>query len=159
MGAKIMLSGQAKEIRKQERTVSFYIVTGPATKHPPRGLKLFGQTRYHIECTERQWRRAQQNPEDRSDLMVEGYLEPRRDGETGRLYIAVVAMSVQSMLVQHMRKLEQLQQVLKDTREAFKRAREGDAPQGVLEERAAAFVRANESVEKFLEKHPGLRKA
>ena len=84
MGAKITLTGQAKDIQKLERSVSFYILSGPATQHPPRGLKLFGQTRYHVECTLRQWRRARFDSADSSDLVVEGYLEPRRDPETGQ---------------------------------------------------------------------------
>lgn len=156
MGAKITLTGQAKDIQKQERSVSFYIVTGPATKHPPRGLKLFGQTRYHVECSLRQWRRARCDPDDTSDLIVEGYLEPRRDPETGQLYISVVAMAVQSVLVQNARKLEQLQEVLQTTREDFKRAKAAEADREILEERAAAFVKANESVQRFLEQHPEL---
>ena len=154
MGAKITITGQAKNVQKQERSVSFRVVTGPATQHPPRGLKLFGQTRYHVECTLRQWRRARHDPNDNSDLVVEGYLEPRREPETGKLYIAVVAMSVQSILTQSARKLEQLQQSLRETREAFKRAKDSGASKDVLEEKASAFVRANESVQEFLAKHP-----
>jgi hypothetical protein len=156
MGAKITLTGQAKDIQKGERSVSFLIVTGPATQHPPRGLKLFGSTRYHVECTLRQWRRARHDPNDDSDLIVEGYQEPRRDPETGKLYIAVVAMAVQSTLTQNARKLEQLQAVLQETREAFKQAKEMGASKDRLEEKAAAFVKANESVQSFLAKHPEL---
>ena len=156
MGAKITLTGQAKGIQKLERSVSFYIVTGPATQHPPRGLKLFGQTRYHVECTQRQWRRARCDANDSSDLVVEGYVEPRRDQETGQLYVAVVAMSVQSTLAQNARKLQQLEDVLKEAREAFRQARETGAPQETLEAKAAAFVKANESVQSFVEKHPEL---
>jgi hypothetical protein len=156
MGAKITLTGQAKDIQKLERSVSFYIVTGPATRHPPRGLKLFGQTRYHVECSQRQWRRARCDADDSSDLVVEGYLEPRRDPETGHLYIAVVAMSVQSTLAQNARKLQQLEDVLKEARETFRQAREAGASQETLEAKAAAFVKANDSVQNFVEKHPEL---
>ena len=156
MGAKITVVGQAKNIQKQERSVSFRIVTGPATQHPPRGLKLFGQTRYNVECTVRQWRRARHDPSDNSDLVVEGYLEPCREPETGKLYIAVVATSVQSVLTQNARKLEQLQQVLQEAREAFKRAKESGASQDALQEKASAFVSANKSVQEYLAKHPEL---
>jgi hypothetical protein len=156
MGCKITLTGQAKDIQKLERSVTFYILTGPATKHPPRGLKLFGQTRYAVECTLRQWRRARFDAEDDSDLVVEGYQEPRRDPETGHLYIAVVAMSVQSIMSQSMRKLGQLEEVLEQTREAFSQAKSSGVPRQELEEKAAAFVKANESVASFVEKHPEL---
>ena len=156
MGAKIMLTGQAQDIRKLERSVSFCIVTGPTTKHPPRGLKLFGPTLYRVECTTRQWRRARCRPDDRSDLIVEGYLAPRRDHETGRLYIAVVAMSLCSALSQCQHKLDQLRKVLDEAQQAFQHARQAGAPQQVLEERAAAFVKAHESVQKLLNEHPEL---
>jgi hypothetical protein len=156
MGAKITLTGQAKDIEKQERSVSFYILTGPATQHPPRGLKLFGQTRYAVECTLRQWRRARLDPEDNSDLVIEGYQEPRRDPETGHLYIAVVAMSVQSTMTQDARKLTQLEEVLDQARDAFCQAKDSGTPRGELEEKAAAFVKANESVQSFLQQHPEL---
>ena len=156
MGAKITLIGQAKHIQKQERSVSFRIIAGPTTQHPPRGLKLFGQTRYHVECTLRQWRRARHDPDDNSDLVVEGYLEPRREPETGKLYIAVVAISVQSIRTQNAHELEQLRQVLQETREAFKQAKESGVPQDALEEKANAFVCANKNVQEFLAKHPEL---
>jgi hypothetical protein len=156
MGAKIVLTGQAKAIHKQEQIVSFYIVTGPATRQPPRGLKLFGPTRYHVECTTRQWRRARQNPNDQSDLVIEGYLEPRRDPETSHLFIAVVAESVQSVLSQNAHELRQLEENLVKARNAFMQAREKGAPREILEERAARFVKANESVHKFLSLHPEL---
>jgi hypothetical protein len=156
MGAKITLTGQAKDIQKHERSVSFYILTGPATQHPPRGLKLFGQTRYHVECTTRQWRRARLDPGDSSDLIVEGYLEPRRDPESGHLYVAVVAMSVQSTITQNARKLEQLRDVLEQTRDAFRQAKDAGTPREALEAKAEAFVKANDSVREFLAKHPEL---
>jgi hypothetical protein len=156
MGAKIVLTGQAKDIQRQERIVSFHIVTGPAARQPPRGLKLFGQTHYYVECTTRQWRRARQHPNDNSELNVEGYLEPRRDPETGQLFIAVTAVSVQSTLLQNAHKLEQLEQVLRETREAFKQAHKKGVSRAVLEERAAAFVKASDSVDKFLTNHPEL---
>jgi hypothetical protein len=156
MGAKIVLTGQAKNIQKDDHVVSFHIIAGPTTQHPPRGLKLYGQVRYHVECSARQWRRARQDPSDDSDLMIEGYLEPRREPETGKLYIAVVATSLQSTQVQNMRKLEQLSEVLEQARQAYVQARESGASESELEKVAAAFVRANESVCQFLGKHPEL---
>lgn len=156
MGAKIVLTGQAKDIHKDDHIVAFRIIAGPTTQHPPRGLKLYGQVRYQVECSTRQWRRARQDPNDHSDLMIEGYLEPRREAETGKLYVAVVATSVQSTLVQNHRKLEQLREALEKARQAYVQARKSDSPAAELEEKAAAFVKANESLCKFLEKHPEL---
>jgi hypothetical protein len=156
MGAKITLTGQARDVQKQERGISFYIVAGPATRHPPRGLKLFGPTRYHVECTSRQWSRARADPTDDSDLIVEGYLEPRRDPETGQLYVAVVATAMKSMLSHNAHKLEQLQDALEQAREAFVRAKSAEVDRETLEEKAAAFVRANSSVQDFVQTHPEL---
>jgi hypothetical protein len=156
MGAKIVLTGQAKDIRKDNQIVSFHIIAGPTTQHPPRGLKLYGQVHYEVECSTRQWRRARQDLNDLSDLVIEGYLEPRRDPETGKLYISVVATSLQSTLLQDLRKLEQLSEVLGEAREAYVQARASGASPDALESKAAAFVRANESVLKFLEAHPEL---
>jgi len=158
MGAKVVLAGQPREIQKQDRVVSFTIVTGPATRHPPRGLKLFGPTRYRVECTDRQWSRARHDPSDDSDLIVEGYLQPQREPETGSLYVAVIATAMQSMMVQSTRKLQQLEQALEAAREAFKQGREADIPRAELEKKAAAFVKADESVQQFLEKHPALKR-
>jgi len=156
MGAKITLTGQARDIQKQEGSISFTILTGPATKHPPRGLKLFGQTRYHVECTHRQWRRARQTPGDSSDMVVEGYLEPRRDSETGHVFIAVVATAIESVLCQNAHEFEQLQKDLDQARDAFKCAKEAAADRETVQEKAAAFVRANECLQKFLAQHPEL---
>lgn len=72
------------------------------------------------------------------------------------MFVAVVAMSVQSTLVQNARKLEQLMEHLETCREAFKQARESEAPRQALEERAAMFVAANEAVCEFLARHPDL---
>jgi hypothetical protein len=158
MGAKIVLSGEAKDVQKREGGVSFTIVTGPAARHPPRGLKLFGPTRYQVQCTVRQWRRARHDPDDRSDLVVEGYLEPRRDPDSAQLYVAVVAMSVQSTLAQNCRKLQQLEDVLEQARQDFQQAREAGVSHRELEEKAFALVKADESVAKFLQCHPELAK-
>jgi hypothetical protein len=156
MGTEIVLTGQAKDIQKHDRSITFHIITGPAAKKPPRGLKLFGPTLYQVECTSRQWGRARQHADDHSDLTVEGYLEPRRDSETGRLYIAVIATSVQSALLQNVRELEHLGQVLQEARDAFMCAREQGVDRPLLEEKAATFVEASENVQQFLARHPEL---
>ena len=58
---------------------------------------------------------------DRSELILEGYLEPRVD-EAGKLYVAVVALSVISKQVQHARKVEQLQEETVKAEEAYEQA-------------------------------------
>jgi hypothetical protein len=156
MGAKITLTGTAKQVEKGERSVSFCIVAGPETQHPPRGLRLFGQTHYQVECTLRQWRRARLDLQDESDLVIEGYLEPRREGDTGRLYVAVVATEMQSELLLSAQELERLQEALQQARQAFQEAKETGARQEMLEARASAFVQANECVDLYLQRHPEL---
>jgi hypothetical protein len=157
MGAKIVLTGQARDIQKGEQAISFTVVTGPATRRPPRGLRLFEPVHYRIECTARQWQRAHEDPNDQSDLLVEGYIEPRRDPETGQVYVAVVATVLQSMAVQNRAKLQQLEQVLQDARSAYQQARESGMSRAELEARAAAFVQANAGRNEFLELHPDLQ--
>jgi hypothetical protein len=156
MGAKIVLSGQTVEIVKTTDHVSFTIQTGPATRRPPRGLDLYGSTRYRITCTTQLWNRAHQVPDDPSDMLVEGYLEPRRDPESGDLYVAVVATAMQSTLPHNRRRLAQLQEDLDEAREAFRIASEQRAPKQVTQARAAEFVKANDRVKRFLERHPEL---
>jgi hypothetical protein len=156
MGAKIVLSGEAQEIQRTDGIVTFTIHAGPATRHPPRGLELYNPTRYRISCTARQWARARQEPEDRSALLVEGYLEPRRDEETGALYVAVVATAVQSTLAHNRRRLEQLQEVMEEAREAFRLAKDAGVSSSEQAAKAAAFVKANEKLTHFLERHPEL---
>jgi hypothetical protein len=157
MGAKIVLTGQARDIQKSEQVISFTVVTGPAIRRPPRGLRLFEPAHYRIECTARQWQRAREDPNDESDLLVEGYVEPRRDADTGQLYVAVVATVLQSMAVQNRTKLQQLDEALEDARSAYQQAREGQTPRAEMEARAAAFVQANTSRNEFLERHPELQ--
>ena len=53
-------------------------------------------------------------------------------------------------------KLQQLIEVLDETRDEYRRARQGGCDRSVLEEKAAAFVKANESVQRFLQTHPDL---
>jgi hypothetical protein len=156
MGAKIVLSGEAQNIHREGHVVIFTIDTGPATRHPPPGLELYDRTRYRIECTAEQWDRTRQDPDDRSALLVEGYLEPRQDAPTGQLYVAVVAITMQSTLAHNRRRLKRLQQSLDGTRLAFKQARDAGASQQELEARAAAFVQASETLDQFVERHPYL---
>ena len=156
MGARITLTGKAKQIEKSERSVLFHIITGPEAQHPPRGLKLFEQTHYQVECTPRQWRRARLDLQDDSDLVIEGYLEPRRDSETGRLYVAVVATEMQSELLLSAQELERLQEALHLARQAFQEAKGAGASRLTLEERASAFVQANERVDLYRQRHPEL---
>jgi hypothetical protein len=157
MGAKIVLSGQTTEIEKTTDYVSFTIHTGPATRRPPRGLELYESTRYRVTCTTSLWDRAHKVPDDPSDMLVEGYLEPRRDPESGELYVAVVATAIQSTLPHNRRRLEKLQQTLDEAREDFRRASEQGASKKVTQARAAAFVKANDRVKRFLERHPELK--
>ena len=156
MGAKITLSGRARNVEKGEHSVAFTIITGPATRRPPRGLKLFDPTKYRVECTLRQWGRARHGPDDSSPLIVEGYAEPQRDAQTGELCIAVVATSLQSTLKYNAQKFERLCQALDEAREAFRCAREGDAPPELLQAKAAAFVEVNQAFQGLLAKYPEL---
>jgi hypothetical protein len=156
MGAKIVLSGQAVEIDKTTETVSFTIHTGPATRRPPRGLALYEPARYRVTCTAQLWDRAHEIPDDPSDLLVEGYLEPRRDPESDELYVAVVATAMQSTRPHNERRLAQLQEALDEAREAFRRASEEGGSKEVRQAKAAAFVKANDRVKRFLERHPEL---
>ena len=156
MGAKIVLSGQTVEIEKTTDYVSFTILTGPATRRPPRGLDLYGRTRYRVTCAAQVWDRAHQVPDDPSDMLVEGYLEPRRDPESDDLYIAVVATAMQSTLPHNQRRLDQLQEALDEAREAFRRASQQGASKKAQQAKATAFVKANDRLKHFLERHPEL---
>ena len=156
MGAKITLTGPAQNIQKHERSVSFAIAAGPATRHPPEGLELFDKTIYQVECTPEQWRRAHHDPQDKSDMIVRGYIEPRRDAETGQLYVAVVATELETRRSYEIRRLQKLQAAVEAARQAFLAAKEAAAPRQLLEARAAAFVKASEKLESFVAKHPGV---
>jgi hypothetical protein len=146
MGAKITLTGAAKGVQRQDNLISFRMVTGPATGSPPKGLELFGQVTYHVECSQRQWNRALASDDDDSDLIVEGYCEPRQDPDTGKLYIAIVAMSLRSMRKQNEQKLEQLSEELEKAKAAYQEARAGEATRKEMESLAERLVKAHESV-------------
>ena len=157
MGAKITLTGAAKDILHYGRIISFRLVTGPATEDAPKGLELFGPVTYWVQCTQRQWNRAFWSPDDHSDLVIEGFQEPRRDPGRGKLSIAVVATSVTSQRKQNERKLAQAMQALDEVKAAFREAaKERGAPRVELEQEAEAFVEAQESVKRFGERHPEL---
>jgi len=156
MGAKITLIGAARGVQRENNLISFRIVTGPAIDSSPKGLKLFGQVIYHVQCSQRQWNQARASDDDESDLIAEGYCEPRQDPDTGKLYIAVVAMSLRSMRKQNKQKLEQLSEELKKAKAAYQEAKASGAAQKEMESLAERLVKAHESVEKFLERHPEL---
>lgn len=107
MTAKLTLIGQPQHLQVKNGIVSFSITTGPASNTAPKGLTLFKSVTYRVECSERQFNRGRADAQDKSELILEGYLEPRVD-ESGKPYIAVVALSVISKQVQTARKLEQL---------------------------------------------------
>ena len=131
-------------------------MTGPATRRAPRGLDLLGSTRYRVTCTTQLWERAHAIPDDPSDMLVEGYLEPRRDPERDELYIAVIATAMESTLPHNQRRLEQIQGALDEAREAFRIASQKGGSKQDAQAKAAAFVKANDRLKRFLERHPEL---
>ncbi len=121
MSAKVTLVGQPQSLTIKDGIVSFTIITGPASNTAPKGLTLFKAVTYRVECSERQFNRGRADAQDKSELIPEGYLEPRTD-ETGKPYIAVVALSVISKQVQTARKLEQLHEETVRAEEAYEQA-------------------------------------
>lgn len=97
MGATITLTGRPRNVRSAERGVAFEIVAGPANASTPRGMPVFSLTTYHALCSQRMWDRGHMDSEDRSDVIIEGYLEPRVS-EGGQPYVAVVATSLTTRL-------------------------------------------------------------
>ncbi len=156
MGSKLMLIGTAKNIQThtKQNTVSFVISTGPAVKNAPKGLKLYGQTRYMVECSARQWRRARFSEDDDSDLVIEGFLEPRR--ENNKTFIAVGAMAIQSQRLQKERKLKQLNEALVQGKADFAQARQAGKGQVEVEKLAAHLLKVSENIKRFRAKNPGL---
>jgi len=159
MGAKITLIGAAQDVQRRNNLVSFRMVTGPTADSPPKGLKLFGQVTYRVQCTQRQWNRARTSDDDSSDLIVEGYCQPQQDPATGKLHIAVVALSLRSTRKQNEQKLQQLADELESAKGAYQEAKTGGATRRELETLAERLVKAHESVENFLERHPDLAKS
>ena len=110
MGATITLTGRPHHVRSagdHSRSVAFEIDAGPANASTPKGMPIFGPTTYHVVCPQRMWDRGHMDSEDRSDVIVEGYLEPRVS-EKGQPYVAVVATSLTTKLVEITSKTQQL---------------------------------------------------
>ena len=136
--------------------VTFRIITGPASNTAPKGLTLFKTTTYVVQCAQRQYNRGRVSNHDKSELVIEGYQEPRI-GEDGKPYIAVVALSVASKNQQAARKLEQLNEEVGKAEDAYNAACDqygDDTPQA----RAAleAFEKLKAGLVKFMESHPEL---
>jgi hypothetical protein len=121
MTAKLTLIGQPQHLKVSNGIAAFTITTGPASNTAPKGLVLFKSVTYRVECSERQFNRGRADARDKSELILEGYQEPRID-ETGKPYIAVVALSVISKQVQTARKFEQLRDETVKAEEAYEQA-------------------------------------
>ena len=164
MTAKITLIGQPQGLRIEKDVVTFRIITGPASNTAPKGLTLFKATTYVVQSAMRQYNRGRVNERDKSELIIEGYQEPRigEDGSTelaevGQPYIAVVALSVASKNQQAARKLEQLNEEVGKAEDAYNAACDqygDDTPQA----RAAleAFEKLKAGLVKFMESHSEL---
>jgi hypothetical protein len=109
-----------------------------------------------VICRVPLWDKAHPIPDDPSDLLIEGYLEPRRDPESDELYVSVVATAMQSTRPHNERRLAQLQAALDEAREDFRRVSEGGGSKKAQQARAAAFVKANDRLKRFLARHPEL---
>ena len=157
MTAKLTLIGQPQGLRIEKDIVTFKIITGPASNTAPKGLTLFKATIYVVQCAQRQYNRGRASERDKSELVIEGYQEPRI-GEDGKLYVAVVALSVASKNLQAARKLEQLNEEVGKAEDAYNAACDqygDDTPQA----RAAleAFEKLKAGLVKFMESHPELK--
>ncbi len=153
MGAKVMITGPAKAVQfnKKKNKWTFRISAKPAFGNSPKGMKMFGSTEYHIECTNRQWRRGHASENDNSDLVIEGYQEPRQD--KGKLYIAVVAMSVSTKGLQTERKFNQIKGELDKAIDTFREGKGASLPPDQLRDLAAQVVKAEENLNKFIQKN------
>lgn len=157
MSAKITLVGCPEALQISQGIVSFRIVTGPASNTAPKGLPLFKATTYTVQCNERQYNRGRTHADDKSDLIIEGYLEPRLDGD-GKPIIAVVATTLNSILAQNEKKLEQLRDQFVQTENIYETA---CATHGENSPHASMALEQWEATKasllKFLEKHPELK--
>jgi hypothetical protein len=154
MGATITLTGKPHHVRSagdHRRSVAFEIDAGPANASTPKGMPVFGPTTYHVVCPQRMWDRGHMDGEDRSDVIVEGYLEPRMS-EEGKPCVAVVATSLTTKLVEITSKTQQL---LADAAKAEKaynalRSRYGeDAP--VVQEARAEMEKLKTGLTRYCE--------
>ena len=144
MTAKLTLIGQPQSVKVSNGIVAFSITTGPASNTAPKGLTLFKSVTYRVECSERQFNRGRADVHDKSELILEGYLEPRID-EQGKPYVAVVALSVISKQVQSARKLEQLRDETVKAEEAYEQACDqfgAESPQALAAAEAFEKVKA-----------------
>jgi hypothetical protein len=156
MSAKVNIIGQPQGLRIEHDIATFKIITGPASSTAPKGLPMFRATTYIVQCSQKQYRKARANEQDKSELIIEGYQEPRTD-ESGKLYIAVVATSVLSKQSQTERKLVQIRDEVVKAEEAYEVACDQfgqDTPQaqsalGLLEKVKANLV-------KYMSNHPEL---
>ncbi len=121
MSAKITLIGQPQSLRIERDLVTFKIVTGPASNSAPKGLDLYKAVTYVVHCNKRQISRGRVDERDKSELIIEGYQEPRTDAD-GKLYIDVVALAISSKQLQGNRKVEQLRDETLKAEEAYERA-------------------------------------
>lgn len=157
MSAKVTLIGQPQSLTVKDGIVTFRLLTGPASNTAPKGLQLFKASTYLVQCSERQFNRGRADARDKSELILEGYQEPRVD-ESGKPYIVVVALSVVSKQAQNARKLEQLREETVKAEEAYDAACEQfgiDSPQAVAAGQAFESVKAG--LLKFMANHPELK--
>ena len=110
--------GQPQNLHVEKDIATFKIVTGPASNSAPKGLDLFKPVTYLVQCSQRQLNRGRAGTEDHSELIIEGYLEPRL-GPDGKLFIAVVGLSVASKQQQNERKLTQLRDEVTKAEEIY----------------------------------------
>jgi len=154
MSAKITLVGSPQGLRTEESVVTFRIITGPASSTAPKGLPLFKAVTYVVQCTAKQFRKGHVDDRDRSELIIEGYQEPRLD-ENGKPYIAVIATSLASKRSQVERKLAQLRDETVKVEEVYEAACD---ERGVDSTEAQAALAQMEKVKanlvKFLGSHP-----
>jgi hypothetical protein len=157
MTAKITLIGPPQGLRIEKDIATFKLITGPASSTAPKGLPIFKATTYLVQCSQKQYRKARANEQDKSELIIEGYQEPRLD-EQGKLYVAVVAVSVISKQAQAERKLAQIRDEVVKAEEAYEAACDRH---GLESAQAKAALELMEKVKanlvKFLGSHPELQ--
>ncbi|MBN1922477.1 MAG: hypothetical protein JW892_14615 [Anaerolineae bacterium] len=154
MSAKITLVGHPEDLQISQSIVSFRIVTGPASNTAPKGLPLFKAATYTVQCNERQYNRGRAHADDKSDLIIEGYLEPRLD-RNGEPFIAVVATTLNSILAQNEKKLQQLREQFVQAETAYEDACEAHGENSPNANMALEQWEATKaSLLKYLEKHP-----
>ena len=154
MSAKIALVGHPEDLHIHNGVATFTIVTSPASSTALIGLPLFEAVTYRVQYGEWQYNRGRAHLGDHSDLVVEGCLEPRVD-ERGKSYIAVVAMSVASILARNEKKLQQLRDQFAQAEEAYDAACASygdDSPQAQAAQ--AQWTALKDGLLKFLDKHP-----